>query len=106
MPTNANSSRIGMSRLVLRTVLGAAALGALCIGGDANAQIAGTTSRPIPNVLLLVDTSGSMERMADNSLPSANRDPLTGGTLAARRSTRARRASRRTPTAGACSSRR
>jgi len=83
MPTNANSSRIGMSRLVLRTLLGAAALGALCTSGDANAQIAGTTSRPIPNVLLLVDNSGSMERMVDNSLPSANRDPLTGATLVA-----------------------
>ncbi len=30
----------------------------------------------MPNVLLLVDTSGSMERMPDNTLPSQNRDPL------------------------------
>lgn len=48
--------------------------------GTAKAQ-SSNTSKPMPNVLLLVDTSGSMERMPDNSLPSANRDPLTGGTL-------------------------
>ena len=42
MPNNAKSSRIGMSRLVLRALLGATALGALCTSGDANAQIAGT----------------------------------------------------------------
>lgn len=75
MPTNAKTSRIGMSRLVLRGLLGATALGAVCASGDANAQIAGTTARPLPNVLLLVDNSGSMERMVDNSLPSANRAP-------------------------------
>jgi type IV pilus assembly protein PilY1 len=72
-----------MSRLVLRALLGAAALGSLCTSGDASAQIAGTTARPLPNVMLLVDTSGSMERMVDNSLPAQNRDPITGGTLAA-----------------------
>ena len=78
MPTHAKTSRIGVSRLVLRSVLGATALGALCTSGDANAQIAGTTVRPVPNVLLLVDSSGSMERMVDNSLPIQNRDPVTG----------------------------
>ena len=83
MPTNAKTSRIGMSRHVLRGLLGAAALGTLCTSGDANAQIAGTTVRPLPNVLLLVDNSGSMERMVDNSLPSANRDQTTGGLISA-----------------------
>jgi type IV pilus assembly protein PilY1 len=39
----------------------------------------GTTQRPMPDVLLLVDTSGSMERMADNSLPSANNGVAVGG---------------------------
>jgi type IV pilus assembly protein PilY1 len=39
---------------------------------DARAQLAGTSAGPLPNVLLLVDTSGSMERMGDGSLPSAN----------------------------------
>ena len=78
MPTHAKNSRIGVSRLVLRSLLGATALGALCTSGDANAQIAGTTVRPVPNVLLLVDNSGSMERMVDNSLPSQNRNPVTG----------------------------
>src|SRR5258706_1471964 len=48
----------------------------------ANAQIAGTAARPLPNVMLLVDTSGSMERMPDSSLPSLNRKP-SGGTLSA-----------------------
>jgi type IV pilus assembly protein PilY1 len=65
-----------MSRFVLRAVIGAAPLGLLlCVATHANAQIAGTTTRPLPNVLLLVDTSGSMERMGDSSLPSANRLP-------------------------------
>ena len=73
MPKNAKISRIGMSRLALRALLGATALGAVCTSGDANAQIAGTTARPLPNVLLLVDNSGSMERMVDNSLPKDNR---------------------------------
>ncbi|MDB4940480.1 MAG: Type fimbrial biosis protein PilY1 [Labilithrix sp.] len=40
--------------------------------GSARAQIAGTTQRPLPNVLLLVDSSGSMERMTDNSMPSSS----------------------------------
>ncbi len=34
-----------------------------------SAQIAGTTSKPIPDVLLLVDTSGSMERFPDGTSP-------------------------------------
>lgn len=66
-------------------ILGAAVLGALGLGfpaRDAHAQIAGVTQRPLPNVLLLVDTSGSMERMPDSSLPSQNRDPISGGTIA------------------------
>lgn len=53
----------------------------LSLSAPARAQIAGTVQRPLPNVLLLIDTSGSMERMPDNSLPSRNRDPVTGGTI-------------------------
>jgi len=53
----------------------------LAATSPAHAQIAGTTNRPLPNVLLLVDTSGSMERMPDNSLPSANRNPTDGTTI-------------------------
>ena len=34
-----------------------------------SAQVAGTTSKPIPDVLLLVDTSGSMERFPDGTSP-------------------------------------
>jgi type IV pilus assembly protein PilY1 len=48
--------------------------GTLAFGGTARAQIVGTTNRQLPNVLLLVDNSGSMERMSDNSLPSQNRN--------------------------------
>jgi type IV pilus assembly protein PilY1 len=83
MPKVAMNSRVGMSRVVLRVLLGAAPIGLLCISTQAHAQIAGTTARPLPNVLLLVDTSGSMERMPDNSLPKANRNPADGSTLAA-----------------------
>ncbi len=80
MPTNTNP-RIGMSRFARRVALGALPLaGMLGIAGHAQAQIAGTTAKPLPNVLLLVDTSGSMERMPDNTLPSANHNPA-GGTL-------------------------
>ena len=45
---------------------------------DARAQTS-ATQKPMPNVLLLVDTSGSMERMPDNSLPSANVGVTAGG---------------------------
>lgn len=48
---------------------------------DAHGQAAGTVSRPLPNVLLLVDSSGSMEKMPDGSLPSENRDPVTGAPI-------------------------
>ena len=41
-------------------------------GEEAHAQIAGTNQLPIPNVLLLIDSSGSMERMSDNTLPKDN----------------------------------
>jgi type IV pilus assembly protein PilY1 len=61
---------------VALAVLGAAA--SLGVVRDANAQSA-STQKPMPNVLLLVDTSGSMERMPDNSLPSANVGVTAGG---------------------------
>lgn len=38
----------------------------------ARAQLAGASTKPLPDVLLLVDTSGSMERMPDGTLPSAS----------------------------------
>lgn len=41
------------------------------VAARADAQSA-TNAKPLPNVLLLVDNSGSMERMYDNSLPSQN----------------------------------
>lgn len=71
------SARVRFARLA---ALGIVPLALVLTHGTADAQIAGTTNRPLPNVLLLVDTSGSMERMPDNSLPSANRDPITGTT--------------------------
>ncbi|MBX3234041.1 MAG: hypothetical protein KIT84_32975 [Labilithrix sp.] len=48
---------------------------ALSLSGAAHAQVAGTSSRPLPDVLLLVDNSGSMERMPNNKLPGE--DPGT-----------------------------
>jgi type IV pilus assembly protein PilY1 len=54
---------------------GGVAVALLGASSDARAQSAGTANKPAPNILLLVDTSGSMERMTDNSLPSANKDP-------------------------------
>lgn len=80
MPTTRSS--LGVSRFLrvfqgpLRiALLGALPLGALFVSTDAHAQTAGTNSKPLPNVLLLVDTSGSMERMGDSSKPSENRNP-------------------------------
>jgi|GEM_PF-1055892 len=62
---------------VALALLGAAA--ATLVGArDARAQ-SGAVQKPMPNVLLLVDTSGSMERMPDNSLPAANAGVTPGG---------------------------
>ncbi len=52
-------------------VLAALAL-PLLAASVAHAQPSGTTQKALPNVMLLVDTSGSMERMTDNSLPEDN----------------------------------
>ena len=60
-----------------RLLLAVAGLGVLLVSDDARAQITGTTNKQIPNVLLLVDNSGSMERMGDNSLPSENKGVTT-----------------------------
>ncbi|MBX3198310.1 MAG: hypothetical protein KF894_09205 [Labilithrix sp.] len=57
-------------------LLGAAT--SMAVSRDAAAQ-SGATQKPMPNVMLLVDTSGSMERMPDNSLPSANVGVAPGG---------------------------
>jgi len=46
-----------------------------------HAQSAGTTQKPLPNILLLVDTSGSMEKMIDGSDPEAN--TLNGAAISA-----------------------
>ena len=73
MPVS-KESRIGIGRRLRGGVLGALPVALLCVlAGSASAQVAGTTQKPLPNVLLLVDTSGSMERMGDNSLPKDNR---------------------------------
>lgn len=55
-----------------------ARLGLALVGGvalvlssrDTYAQVAGSAGRPLPNVLLLVDNSGSMERKPDNQPPT------------------------------------
>ena len=74
------SSRLpirAVRRFALLGAIGTVSLTVLGTTGDARAQLAGTTTRPLPNVLLLVDSSGSMERMPDNSLPSDNRGAPT-----------------------------
>ncbi len=76
-PMNSSSTTHAVRRFGLLGAIGAVSLTVLGISSDASAQIAGTTTRPLPNVLLLVDSSGSMERMADNSLPSDNRGSPT-----------------------------
>ena len=70
---NATAAR----RFALLGAIGAVSLTVLGRSDVANAQIAGTTNKPLPNVMLLVDSSGSMERMPDNSLPSDNRGSPT-----------------------------
>lgn len=53
--------------------IGLALLGSLAAFtsvNDARAQTAGSAGRPLPDVLLLVDNSGSMERKPDNNLPT------------------------------------
>ena len=50
------------------TVGAGAMLAVFCAASDARAQ-AGVAQKPLPNGLLLVDTTGSMERMIDNTLP-------------------------------------
>src|SRR5262249_15933861 len=60
---------------VALAVLGATA--SFALARDAHAQ--STTQKPMPNVLLVVDTSGSMERMPDNTLPIANVGVVSGG---------------------------
>ncbi|AKU99416.1 Type IV fimbrial biogenesis protein PilY1 [Labilithrix luteola] len=52
--------------------LSGALIASVLAPSSARAQSAGTTQRALPNVLLLVDNSGSMERMTDGSLPSDN----------------------------------
>jgi type IV pilus assembly protein PilY1 len=65
-------------RAAAHAVLGVLAAAAASLpAGDARAQ--GTVQRPMPNVMLLVDTSGSMERMADSTLPSDNAGGGSGG---------------------------
>jgi type IV pilus assembly protein PilY1 len=54
-----------------RLMLALASAGGLLFPEDVRAQ-SGNVQRPMPDVLLLVDTSGSMERMPDGSLPGEN----------------------------------
>ena len=77
---NSRMTVTAVRRFALLGAIGAVSLTVLGTSGDASAQIAGTTNKPLPNVLLLVDSSGSMERMPDNSLPSDNRNPPSATT--------------------------
>ena len=64
------------SPLVFSLIVGGAGLA--LFAPTANAQLTGTTSKPVPNVLLLVDTSGSMERASDGSSVDTTCDGSTG----------------------------
>ena len=57
-----SSVRLGLAALAVATV----------VPSTAHAQVAGTSGRPLPNVLLLVDNSGSMERV-----PSTGNTPVS-----------------------------
>jgi type IV pilus assembly protein PilY1 len=67
--------------------LWAALAGAACLALPAQARAQQTdTNPPVPNVLLLLDNSGSMERMIDGTVPEAsgnacNVDPTTGALI-------------------------
>jgi len=67
------------------TLLGALAWlsGSLLFSGQARAQVDADVSRPMPNVLVLVDTSGSMEyKTSSNSFPLCKYDangPIANG---------------------------
>lgn len=64
-----------------RAVLVAATVCGVALSpGSAEAQGAGKSTKPLPDVLLLVDNSGSMERMPDNTLPSAGAGACNPGT--------------------------
>lgn len=77
---NPRAVRRGTSRGILTlALLGAGA--SLVVSRDAHGQ-SSATQKPMPNVLLLVDTSGSMERMTDGSLPADNSTGSTGLTNA------------------------
>ena len=65
------------SRRGLRTVLAAATLGAGLWPATALAQ--GDIDPPLPNVLLLIDSSGSMENMVDGQRPEAAGAACTPG---------------------------
>lgn len=57
-------------KLTIAKLLGAlTGLAGLAASGHASAQPSGALQSAPPNVLLLVDTSGSMERMGDGTLP-------------------------------------
>jgi type IV pilus assembly protein PilY1 len=73
-------NRLGFPSVSRTLVLAGAVSGAVLASGDARAQQAGTSSAPLPNVLLLVDTSGSMERNTDDSLPKCTPGTLTAPT--------------------------
>jgi type IV pilus assembly protein PilY1 len=66
------------ARRALRAALAAAGAAAALSPGLAGADL--DISPPLPNVMLLVDTSGSMERMIDGNLPATAGAACTPGT--------------------------
>ncbi len=64
-------TRRRMIRIAQRGSLGLLVLAFLCTSDDADAQDPVDVAPPLPNVLLLTDTSGSMEYEVDGTLPDA-----------------------------------
>src|SRR5215472_3495955 len=65
MRTQRHGSR---SRAAVRVAASAAGAAALVFAADARAQL-GAANVPLPNVLILLDTSGSFEKMIDGANP-------------------------------------
>src|SRR5262252_4046265 len=69
-------------RTKAKTALVLASAGAVCfVSRGVRAQI--DVNPPLPNVLLLVDNSGSMENMIDGRTPEASGNSCTPGTASA-----------------------
>ena len=82
LPRTRSAQRGRRVRAPLALLLQTGVLGAICVvGRSADAQIS-SSSVPLPNVLLLLDTSGSFEYMIDGSNPEDPVNNPVGGPYA------------------------